>query len=227
MAFNRSSVSALLARCRRRCCVCHRFCGVKIETDHIEPQGSGGDDDIENAIPVCFDCHAEIHSYNEQHPRGRKFTADELRLHKKQWLEVCDSTPLQLLTDHRTADVEVGPVQAMVDEIEFNRAAARAGAEERSGCPLRDEQFARAIRSGSLALLLPELKTSIIAAYVAAGHASVMGQAAAARRAGGRHDSVSGSASTDPAEAFRKCELLLANAQEQLLKFLGHSGNAG
>ena len=73
MAFDRDQVSNLLARCHRRCCICHRFCGVKIETDHIEPKEQGGDDSIENAIPVCFECHAEIHSYNDKHPRGRKF----------------------------------------------------------------------------------------------------------------------------------------------------------
>lgn len=227
MAFNRNKVAELLARCRRRCCICHRFCGVKIETDHIEPKANEGEDDIENAIPVCFDCHAEIHSYNDQHPRGRKFTTDELRQHKKQWLEVCDTMPAQLLNEHRTSDVEVGPVQALIDEIEFNIAAARAGAEQRSGCPLRDEQFARAIRGGSLSLLLPELKTIIIDAYVAAGHASVMGQAAATKRAGGVSRSVSGSGSTDPADAFQKCEILLAKAHEQLLKFLGHAQDAG
>ena len=148
-------------------------------------------------------------------------------MHKKQWLDACDTMVGQLLTEHRTTDVEIGPIQAMIDEIEFNRAAARAGAEQRSSCPLRDEQFARTIRSGSLSLLLPELKTIIIDAYVAVGHASMMGQAAAAKRAGGRSSSVSGSGSTDPAEAFRKCELLLAKAQEQLLRFLGHSGEVG
>lgn len=73
MAFERDEVSDLLARCHRRCCVCHRFCGVKMETDHIIPTEDGGDDSIENAIPVCFECHAEIHSYNDSHPRGRKF----------------------------------------------------------------------------------------------------------------------------------------------------------
>jgi len=222
MAFNRTQVAELLARCRRRCCVCHRFCGVKIETDHIQPSGSGGGDEIENAIPVCFDCHAEIHSYNEQHPRGRKFTADELRLHKKQWLELCDKTPEQLLGEERASDVEVGPLQALIDEIEFNRAAAKAGAEGDSGCPLRDEQFSRAIRTGSISLLLPELKAVIIDAYVAAGHASVMGQAATSKRAGGLSKSLSGSASTDPREAFERCEKLLAEAHQQLLKFLAH-----
>jgi len=59
---------------------------VKIETDHIIPEADGGGDEIENAIPVCFECHAEIHSYNGRHPRGRKFLPDELRAHKALWL---------------------------------------------------------------------------------------------------------------------------------------------
>ncbi|GEM_PF-6311731 len=35
MPFNRSEVDELLT-------ACHRFCGVKIETDHIIPAGDGG-----------------------------------------------------------------------------------------------------------------------------------------------------------------------------------------
>ena len=61
MAFPHDKVSELLAQCHRRCSICHRFCGVKMETDHILPQSEGGTDDVENAIPVCFECHAEIH----------------------------------------------------------------------------------------------------------------------------------------------------------------------
>jgi hypothetical protein len=68
LGFKAIEVSSLLAKCHRQCCVCHRFCGVKIELDHIDPQADGGSDDIDNAIPVCFDRHAEIHSYNEKHP---------------------------------------------------------------------------------------------------------------------------------------------------------------
>jgi hypothetical protein len=79
MGFPRDEVSQLLRACHRRCCVCHRFCGVKMETDHIVPAAEGGSDTIDNAIPVCFECHAEIHSYNDKHPRGRKFLPDELR----------------------------------------------------------------------------------------------------------------------------------------------------
>jgi hypothetical protein len=47
MDFNAIEVSSLLAKCHRRCCVCHCFCGVKIELDHVEPQADGSSDEIQ------------------------------------------------------------------------------------------------------------------------------------------------------------------------------------
>jgi len=217
MSFDRTQVSDLLARCRRRCCICGRFCGVKIETDHMDPNGG---DDIENAIPVCFDCHAEIHGYNDQHPRGRKFTLGELRRHKQQWLDLFAQRPEALI--EKTMSAAVGPLQALIDEIEFNVAAAEAGAQSSSGCRLRDEQFSELIRTGSLSLLLPDLKAAIIAAYVAAGHASIIGQAAVTKKAGGMGSSLSGSGASDATNAFANCGRLLSEARVQLLRFLGH-----
>ena len=43
-----------------------------METDHIQPKSEGEDDSIDNAIPLCFDRHLEVHLYNDKHPRGRK-----------------------------------------------------------------------------------------------------------------------------------------------------------
>src|SRR5262245_19293585 len=130
MPFNRDEVAALLAACHRRCCICHRFCGVKIETDHIRPTAACGDDSITNAIPVCFDCHAEIHSYNDKHPRGRKFTAEELANHKAQWLEICATKPESLLSAARDGDV--GPLQALLDELEYNKTVVQQSSSETS-----------------------------------------------------------------------------------------------
>ena len=93
MGFASGAVEQLLVRCHRRCCICHRFCGVKMEIDHIVPTADNGADDIDNAIPVCFECHAEIHSYNDKHPRGRKFRPTELREHRNTWLEICEKRP--------------------------------------------------------------------------------------------------------------------------------------
>jgi HNH endonuclease len=167
--FPPEDAARLLARCHRRCCVCHRFCGVKIELDHIEQRVDGGSDDIENAIPVCFECHAEIHSYNDRHPRGRKFRPDELRLHKQQWLDICERSPHLLL--QAPYDRDVGPLQALLDELEFNRKVA-AYSGDWMGCPFRDQQFSRAISEGAVAVLDDSLKEKLIHAYVGAGRAN-------------------------------------------------------
>jgi hypothetical protein len=164
LAFNRDEVSKLLVKVHRRCCICHRFCGVKIETDHMAPASEGGSDDIDNAIPVCFECHAEIHSYNRQHPRGRKFLPDELRGHKSQWLETCETHPEILIAATRTADV--GPLQALIDELEFNRVAGQYSGNLK-GALFNDEQFRRAIAHGAVATLENGLKQAILDAYAA------------------------------------------------------------
>jgi len=170
MAFDRDQVSDLLARCHRRCCICHRFCGVKIETDHIEPNEQGGDDSIENAIPVCFECHAEIHSYNDKHPRGRKFLPEELRFHRDQWMRICAQRPEALVSASRASDV--GPLQALIDELEFNTAVAHKISPAEQGCAFHEEQFLRAVREGSIAILREEIKDAITEAYVAMGAAN-------------------------------------------------------
>jgi hypothetical protein len=79
MSFPKDIVDRVLVASRRRCCICHKPCGVKIEMHHIRPTSKGGDDSFENCIPLCFDCHAEVGHYNAQHPRGRKYSENELR----------------------------------------------------------------------------------------------------------------------------------------------------
>lgn len=170
MAFPREAVAQLLMQCHRRCCVCHRFCGVKMETDHIVPAEQGGSDDIGNAIPVCFECHAEIHSYNDKHPRGRKFTSDELRAHKEQWLSICRDRPEVLVNAYR--EIDVGPLQALIDELEFNVAVAEAESNGDLGCQFLHAQFLRAIQHGSIATLRDEVRIAVLDAYRAMGSAN-------------------------------------------------------
>lgn len=93
MAFDESQVAQLLAKCHRRCCVCHKFCGVKMEVHHIQWLSKGGPDDVNNAIPLCFECHAEVNHYNPQHPKGRKFTQEELLTHKTNGLKYARNIP--------------------------------------------------------------------------------------------------------------------------------------
>lgn len=161
--FNRDEVAELLVSCHRHCCICHRFCGVKMETDHIVPSDEDGTDKIDNAIPVCLECHAEIHCYNTAHPRGRKYTAEELRQHKKQWLSICENKPDIFAQALHTS--EVGPLNSLVDELEYNLEAC-----ERTGSLLNVQQFNEAIRRGAISFLEPDLKKTINSAYTKINH---------------------------------------------------------
>src|SRR5262245_8387055 len=80
-----------MVACGRRCCLCHKFCGVRIECHHIAQPKDGGQDTFENCIPLCFDCHAEVGHYNEAHPKGTKFTPKELREHRDRWFKKVES----------------------------------------------------------------------------------------------------------------------------------------
>jgi len=168
--FPRAEVDALLAKCHRRCCICHRFCGTKIETDHIVPREQSQDNSIENAIPLCFECHAEIHSYNDKHPRGRKFRPEELRQHRDQWLTICAEKPEAMLS--AAWDGDVGPLQALMDELEFNRMVIEGSPEKNRGALFQQTQFMRAVHEGMIAILLEKLKTSILEAYVSMSRAN-------------------------------------------------------
>jgi len=215
MAFSRDEVSKLLAECHRRCCICHRFCGVKIETDHIVPREEGGDDTISNAIPVCFECHAEIHTYNDRHPRGRKFSPEELRLHKKQWLTICERHPEVLVAPSRSADV--GPLQALIDELEFNAKIAARLESKDQGCPFHDQQFLRAVHQGSVAILRDEIRDAVLEAYVAMGAANRLIEAAWLHPKGSNSwaDGVN-----DAQRRIREAQPQIEHARSQLLLFL-------
>lgn len=60
---------------------------------------------------------------------------------------------------------EVGPLQALVDELEFNLGIAQHNEHGELGCPFKDEQFRRAITEGAIAVLRDDLKHVILEAY--------------------------------------------------------------
>jgi len=78
MPFSREVKARMFARCMRHCCLCRKQCGTNIEAAHIIDESSGGSNDEDNGIPLCFDCHQEIGAYRNSHPKGNKFTPDEL-----------------------------------------------------------------------------------------------------------------------------------------------------
>lgn len=158
MPFSKDEVSKLLVACKRRCCICHRFCGIKIETDHIIPKSEGGSDAIENAITLCFECHTEVHLYNNKHPRGRKYTSKELKMHKEKWIEICQKSPELFIDAPRFTDG--GALSGLIAELEFNYRISRL-----FNCPFETHQFQNAISDGILSLLDEELRDMIMDTY--------------------------------------------------------------
>ncbi len=107
MPFNTEVREEALVRSARHCCLCHRFCGLKIELHHIVQEHEGGGNTLENCIPLCFDCHADIRSYDHKHPKGSKYTPGELRRRRDLWFQkVANSTVLGASEAH-PADVKV------------------------------------------------------------------------------------------------------------------------
>jgi len=69
MGFPATIRERALVASARHCCVCHRYKGINIEVHHIAPEASGGSNDFDNAVVLCFDCHADAGHYNAEHPR--------------------------------------------------------------------------------------------------------------------------------------------------------------
>ena len=87
MGFPESVAEKALLDCGRCCCICHKFCGFKIELHHIVQKSQEGLHTYENCIPLCFDCHAESKAYDPKHPKGRRYTDSELKNHRDRWYE--------------------------------------------------------------------------------------------------------------------------------------------
>jgi HNH endonuclease len=60
---------------------------MNIEVDHIDPEATGGSNDLDNAMPLCFDCQSWVHHYNPGHPLGTKYKPNELKARREQVYE--------------------------------------------------------------------------------------------------------------------------------------------
>ena len=106
---------------------------------------------------------AEIHLYNDAHPRGRKFRPDELRAHKQQWLRICKNSPDILVQPQHRQDV--GPIQAVIDELDFNSEISGRTDDDSIGALFLVDQFQRSIEEGILSLLPDDVRRSISSTY--------------------------------------------------------------
>lgn len=92
MSFPQDVKERVLVSSGRCCAICHNFKGNNIEIHHIKKHSDGGADSFENAIPLCFDCHAEVGQYDPKHPKGTKFSENELILHRDAWYKKVENS---------------------------------------------------------------------------------------------------------------------------------------
>jgi hypothetical protein len=85
MAFQPEEVNQLLVETGRRCALCGKLHGVSIH--HIKPVAEGGTDDIDNAIPLCPNCHDEIHGSHALGRTTRGYTVNELKKHRQKAID--------------------------------------------------------------------------------------------------------------------------------------------
>lgn len=111
MSFSNEIKEKALIACARRCCLCHKFGGQKMQVHHIVQEADGGDNTFENGIPLCLDCHAEVKAYNPHHPIGIKYTETELKQHRDNWYAKVNASSL----------VEIDEKYAAVDKELFTR----------------------------------------------------------------------------------------------------------
>ena len=77
MAFSETIKSEVKQKAAFRCCRCHE---IGIEVHHIIERSRGGNDDIENAAPLCPNCHTNFGANPEK--------TKEVRQMRDWWYEV-------------------------------------------------------------------------------------------------------------------------------------------
>lgn len=85
--FSEAIKNKVLLWADRHCCLCKRSCGVNIEVHHIIPVAKRGKNDLDNAIPLCYECHGLVEQYNKNHPRGNRYKVEELKSRREQIYE--------------------------------------------------------------------------------------------------------------------------------------------
>lgn len=74
-----------------------------MELHHIRQKSDGGNDTEENGITLCFNCHVEVKSYNHHHPKGLKYSKQEL----KEWRnKVYEFVTNKVICNYSDDDIE-------------------------------------------------------------------------------------------------------------------------
>jgi hypothetical protein len=83
--FDEKDKIRILLWSERHCCLCEKPCDTNIVIHHIKQKGSDEElSHIDNAIPLCFDCHGKIKSYDLEHRVGTLYKIEEIKARRNQ-----------------------------------------------------------------------------------------------------------------------------------------------
>jgi hypothetical protein len=120
MPFPQKIKEKALVACGRCCCICHNFCGTKIEVHHIHEESEGGENTFNNAIPLCFNCHADMKSYDFQHPKGNKYSESELKQHRDLWYEKIKGNNIGIAERKNIVETDKIVYETLVNTLPWN-----------------------------------------------------------------------------------------------------------
>jgi len=118
-------------------------------------------------------------------------------------------------------DRDVGPLQALIDELEYNLTVVSHSLEHKKGAMFRDAQFERGIQEGAISVLEDKLRRSILDAYEAISRANQ--QIIAELHPGDIRLRAGGHAALAASTALKESKPLIEKAHGLLIGFLGHN----
>jgi hypothetical protein len=142
MPFDPPTKAQMFISCARLCSLCFKQCGINIEAAHIIDEAKVGSNDADNGIPLCFDCHQEIGSYRDDHPRGNKFRPEELKARRDHIYHLVNTGAIQaqLITQRSRSISDPGVLPPLTEEQQPTKLSSDA------------EQFLRLLQSDRYAL---------------------------------------------------------------------------
>lgn len=91
-----------------------------MELHHIVEKAAEGEDTFDNAIPLCFDCHSDMRSYDHKHPKGTKYTSAELRRHRDRWYQRVQNSPGPVLSQDGSDPVDMEVYERLIELLPWD-----------------------------------------------------------------------------------------------------------
>lgn len=107
--------------CQRHCCLCHERKHTRLTCHHIVQEADEGPSTLENCIPLCPDCHAEVKAYDPRHhPGTTSYSETELHRRRDDWYEIVRRRSEALATRVNMQQATYPYSSALHDQVEFD-----------------------------------------------------------------------------------------------------------